>query len=212
MLPPETTATILLVAGARRMRGRPRGGDGARGRAFDDDVAALGGEPHRARPRRRARRRSTRSTTGEQQRPHRRQHGLAAGAVHPRRASSRRSASARRPRATPTSGAAVSGSAAYSRASGRSACSTQPMPASRPPPPIGAIDGVHVRQVLEDLERRRAVAADEVVVVERMHEAAGHAVGPVRLDGPPAFVVRRLDDGGAEALDGGELGGRRACP
>ena len=70
-------------------------------------------------------------------------------------------------------------------------------------------DGVDVGQVFEDLERDRAVAGDEPVVVERMDEVAAHAIGAVRFDGPPAFVVGGADDRGAEPLDGADLRLRR---
>ena len=52
-------------------------------------------------------------------------------------------------------------------------------------------DGVDVRQILEDLEPGRAVAADEVVVVERMDEVAGH---PIASRAPrPCASTRRSD-------------------
>ena len=51
-------------------------------------------------------------------------------------------------------------------------------------------DRVDVGQILEDLEPDRAVAGNEVVVVERMDEPAAHPVGAVLLDRAPAFVVR----------------------
>ena len=51
-------------------------------------------------------------------------------------------------------------------------------------------DRVDVGQVLEDLEPRRAVAADEVVVVERMDEVARHAIG-ARASRPCASTRRR---------------------
>ena len=38
-----------------------------------------------------------------------------------------------------------------------------------------------------------------------MNEMAGHPIRSVRLDGPPAFVVRRAHDGGAEAFDRANL-------
>ena len=66
-------------------------------------------------------------------------------------------------------------------------------------------DRVDVRKILEDFEPRRRVAGDEPVVVERMNEMAGHPIRSVRLDGPPAFVVRRAHDGGAEAFDRANL-------
>ena len=60
-------------------------------------------------------------------------------------------------------------------------------------------NGIDVRQIFEDLQRDRAVSADEVVVVERVHEMPRHAVGAVVLDGSPALVERGLDDRGARA-------------
>src|SRR5687768_4496491 len=68
---------------------------------------------------------------------------------------------------------------------------------------------VDVRQVFDDFEADRAVAADEPVVVERMDERAGHAFGPVLLDRAPALLVGTLDDGGAEPFDGPEFRLRR---
>ena len=69
--------------------------------------------------------------------------------------------------------------------------------------------GVNVRQVVDDLQADRPVAADEAIVVEGMDELALHPIGLVALDGAPAFLVRHLDDPGAEPLDGAKLGGRR---
>jgi hypothetical protein len=66
--------------------------------------------------------------------------------------------------------------------------------------------GVDVRKIVGDLERDGAVAADEIVVVERVHQVSGHAVRTVILDRPPALVVRRFDDCGAQPLDGPQLG------
>ena len=74
----------------------------------------------------------------------------------------------------------------------------------------GRDDGVDVRQVFEDLETDRAVAADEVIVVEGMDEVSLHAIGAMLLDRAPALVEGRLHDRRAEPLDGAQLGlGRR---
>ncbi len=67
-------------------------------------------------------------------------------------------------------------------------------------------DGIDVRQVLEDLEADCSIAADEVIVVERVDEVSGHPLGPVLLDGAPTFVERSLNDRGAEPFDGAQLG------
>ena len=191
MLPPETTATMLAVAARRACAATARRRSAHARGAFGDDVTALGGELHRAAPRRRARRRSTRRPTARASGHIDGEHGLAAGAVDERAAPVLEAHRRVRPRATPTAARRSPARRRRRCASGRSARITQPMPASRPPPPIGAIDGVDVRQVLENLERRRAVAADEIVVVERMDEAAVHAIGLMRLDGAPAFVEAR---------------------
>ena len=43
-------------------------------------------------------------------------------------------------------------------------------PEMSPPPPIGDDDDVDVRQVVEDLESGRAVAGDQLGIVERVDE------------------------------------------
>ena len=95
------------------------------------------------------------------------------------------------------SGAAVSGSAAgrtpgLQRAHHDADAGQQAAAAER------GDHGIHVRQVLENLEARRGVAGDEVVIVERMHEVAAHARRGVRFHRLPALVVAGRDDGGAE--------------
>ena len=86
MLPPETTATTDGAARGPRVKRCPageRGGDGAAGRAFRDDPLALGGELHRAGHL--VERDDDRSGELREQRPHAREHRLAASAVHERR-------------------------------------------------------------------------------------------------------------------------------
>ena len=51
-------------------------------------------------------------------------------------------------------------------------------------------DGIDVRQVLEDLEAGGRVAGDEVVVVERVHEVAAHAIATSAIR-PSASIRRR---------------------
>ena len=105
MLPPETTATIL-PAPARPLSAAAIG---AAGGAFGDDVRALGHQLHRARDL--VERHDDRAGEPCEQRPHRRQHRLAAGAVDERRRPSVEVDG--RPAASDAeSGAAVSGSAA----------------------------------------------------------------------------------------------------
>ena len=64
------------------------------------------------------------------------------------------------------------------------------MPASRPAAAERRDHRVDVRQILDDLQRHRPVPADEVVVVERVDQAARHPVGAMLLDRAPALVVR----------------------
>ena len=133
ILPPDTTATILPAAGASA----ERRGDGAARRAFGDDVRPLGDQMHRARGL--VQRHDDRSGERRQQRPHRLQDRLAAGAVDERWPSSRRSSIGRPAASDAASGAAVSGSAAKTfacRASARDTAAA--MPDSSPPPPSGA--------------------------------------------------------------------------
>ena len=57
-----------------------------------------------------------------------------------------------------------------------SALTATAMPAIRPPPPVHDHDRAHVRALLEDLQPDRALAGDDVGVVERVDE---HRAGPV---------------------------------
>ena len=70
-------------------------------------------------------------------------------------------------------------------------------------------DRVDVGKVLENLEAGRSVAADEMVVVERVYEVALHPIRAMLLDRAPALVEGRLHDGGAEPADGAKLRLRR---
>ena len=79
-------------------------------------------------------------------------------------------------------------------------------PGEEPAAPERRDDGIDLRQIFIDLETDGPVAADEVVVVERMDEMAGHPLRAVLDHGTPALVVRRLHDAGAEPFDGAELG------
>ena len=111
MLPPETTATIFLWPRAA-IAGDTAAATAQAAGAFGDDAA-------RVRPTSRiARAASSSETTIDscdvlaQQRPHRVEHGLAAGAVDERRLPLVEAAGAVRRRTSAASGAAVSGSAA----------------------------------------------------------------------------------------------------
>ena len=140
-----------------------------------------------------------------QQRPHRRQHRSAAGAIDERGFCQPSNALARPFFSDVSNGAAVSGSAANSCTSGRRPRMAVATPASRPPPPSGADDDVDVGQVFEDFEPCRAVAGDESIVVKRMHEQPAHPIGAVLLDRAPAFVIGGADDRGAELFDCADL-------
>ena len=152
MLPPETTATIFRWP-ARRIARRARRRDGARRRAFDDDAAAFGDEPHRLR--RLIERDDDRlADRALEQRPHRRQHRLAAGAVHERRLPARRSATGA-PAAT-TRPAAPRSPARRRRRARRAAtrCITHADAGEQAAAADRRDHRVHVRQVFENLERR----------------------------------------------------------
>ena len=111
MLPPDTTATTLRWPRAA-IAGESAAATAQAGGAFGDDVRALGDAA--ASPRAT----SSSETTIElvhvvaQERPHRLEHRLAAGAVDERRLSSSSKRLARPARSERASGAAVSGSAA----------------------------------------------------------------------------------------------------
>ena len=215
MLPPETTATIFSRRSLRRPRGRgrasaERGGDGAAGGAFGDDVRPLGDELHR--PRHLVERDDDRAGQRRQQRPHRRQHRLAAGAVDERRLPvveihrpARRERGRRAARRFPVRRRRSACPGFSSRDRGGDA-GEQPAAAER------RDDRVDVGQVFENLETGRRVAGDEPIVVERMHEVAGHPIGAVRFDRAPAFIVGGADDRRAEPLDRADLRRRAPCP
>ena len=87
------------------------------------------------------------------------------------------------------------------------------MPASSPPPPSGAITASTSGRSSTISRPIGAVAADEV----RRRRTDGRSArasdrSAWRFDRAPAFVVRRLDDRGAEPLDGAQLGRRARCP
>ena len=205
MLPPETTATTLPRAGAAA----ERGGDRAAGGAFGDDVRALGRPAHRRARRRRARRRSIRDEL-LQQRPHRRQHRLAAGAVDERRLPVVEVDRLARPRARPR--AARRSPARRRRRACRAAAraSAAAMPASRPPPPSGA--------TMASTSGRSSRISRPAVPLPAMNRSSSNGCTKwprmrserVRFDGAPALVVGGADDRRAEPLDGADLGlGRR---
>ena len=125
-----------------------------------------------------------------EQRPHRRQHRLAAGAVDERRLPGVEAARFAAPqrqfeRRRGFGFGGVDADAGLARAHHRADARQQPAAAER------GDHGIDVGQVFEDLEARRRVAGDEIIVVERMHEVAAHARRCVRFDGLPAFVVAR---------------------
>ena len=73
----------------------------------------------------------------------------------------------------------------------------------------GGNDGDRVRCVLENFESHGAVAGDEVLVVERMHERSGHAgIGAITEGAPRRLVGHRYKSRpeGAHSID---LCGRR---
>ncbi len=138
-------------------------------------------------------------------RPHRLQHRAAAGAVDKRALPCVEAAGAPcRERPGQRRRRSRFGGIQPDRRVQRLQCTSDPR---QQPATAGRRDyGVHVGEVFEDLERDRAVAADEIIVVKRVHEVTAHAVGPARLDRAPALVVRRPHDGGAESLDRAQLG------
>src|SRR6185503_20894250 len=76
-------APIAAAVARGRRAAAQRGGDGAAGGAFGDDVRPLGGQLHRLRDV--LERHHNRAGDRREERPHRRQYRLAAGAVHERR-------------------------------------------------------------------------------------------------------------------------------
>ena len=76
-------------------------------------------------------------------------------------------------------------------------------PAIRPPPPMPSNDGVEVGDRVEQLEAERALADDDVAVVERVDEHRAGALG--ELGGQ---AQRRLD-GRALEHDVGAVAARR---
>ena len=185
MLPPETTATTRLWPRSR-MRRRQRRGDRAGGRAFRDDVAPLGRELHRRARRRRAVTTIDSSTYLRDERPHRVEHRLAARAVDPRAAPVLEPRWPCRPRATSE---AAPRSPAPPRTSGPSAAaraSRTPMPASSPPPPIGATTA--------STSGRSSRISSAAVPLPLMKSSSSNgctmrpviAIGLVRFDGLPA--------------------------
>ena len=185
--------------------------DGAGRRAFGDDVHAFGDQLHR--PRGVVERDDHRVATARCSSGHiDRQHRLAAGAVHERRLPAVEAAGARRRRSTPRAAPRSPARPRRRGTSGRSARMPMRDAGEQPAAAERRDHRIDVRQILDDLQRHRAVAADEVVVVERVHQPAGHAIGPVVLDRPPALVEGRLDDRRAEPLDRRELGLRARCP
>ena len=79
------------------------------------------------------------------------------------------------------------------------------MPASSPPPPSGAITASTSGRSSTISSPMVPLPEMKSIVVERMDEPAAHAIRPVLFDRAPAFIVRHLDDGGAEPLDGAQL-------
>ena len=172
MLPPETTATTFLWPRAA-IAGETAAATAQRAGAFGDDVRAFGDQPHRRAPPRRARRRSTRARTRAAAATSF-EHRLAAGAVDERRLpvleAAGRSAVQRalqRRRGFRLRG--VDRRLRPQRARART-----PMPGEQPAAADRRDHRVDVGQVFDDLEPRRAVAGDEIVVVERVDEVAGH--------------------------------------
>ena len=182
MLPPDTMATMRAPNASGQ-----RGGDRARRGAFGDDVAPFGDELHRRRDVRQ-RHDDGRLDQAGQQRPHRRQHRLAARAVDERRAPPLEAAGAtvrerrrERRRRLRLGREDPRRRAACARIGRRDA-------ASSPPPPT-ARRSRRRRAGPRESRAQRAVAGDEPIVVEGMHEAAAHPRRGVCFDRPPAFVV-----------------------
>ena len=159
---------------APRSRGDSAAATAQRGGAFGDHVAALGDEPHRRAPRRRARRRSSRRTYSRSS-----GHIVSSTDLPPAPSTNERlpfveaaGRAGRQRRCERRRGLRLGGVDAAPRAAARAA--RRRCPASSPPPPIGATTASTSGRSSTNLEPRRAVAADEIVVVERMDEVAGH--------------------------------------
>ena len=93
--------------------------------------------------------------------------------------------------------------------SGRSALIALPTPVISPPPPIAQMTVAHLGQILEDLEPHRAVAGDEIVIVERVDEGAVEPFERMRFGGDPGLLVGHRHDRRAERAHSVELGLRR---
>ena len=87
------------------------------------------------------------------------------------------------------SGAAVSGSAAYTRAFGLMRAHAGGDARQQAAAADRGHDGIHVRQILHDFQPRRRVARDEPIVVERMDEVAASS-DPIRAVRPCASTRR----------------------
>ena len=186
MLPPETTATILPVPARPLSAAAMAQAAGA----FGDDVHALGGRCASPRRSRRATRRSSRRRAscssghivGSTDLPPAPSTNDGCPAVEVAGLAARAATS----RAAPRSRARRQRPAR--RASARA--SREPMPASRPPPPSGATTASTSGRSSRISRPAVRVAGNEVVVVERMHEVAAHAVG-ARATRPSASTRRR---------------------
>ena len=103
------------------------------------------------------------------------------------------------------SGDAVSGSAAKIRVAGESSRDHRGDARQQAAAAERRDDRADVRQVLEDLERQRAVSRDELIVVERVHEVTRHPRRSVIDDRLPALVVAGLHDRRAQPFDRANL-------
>ena len=104
----------------------------------------------------------------------------------------------------------ASGSTPITRVCGERAAHTVAQPAMSPPPPTGTSNASSVLDVVEQLERDRALPGHHQGIVERVHEHHA-ALGGEFVDELLAIlaVALVLDDLGAVALGGGALERRR---
>ena len=61
-----------------------------------------------------------------------------------------------------------------------------PTPLINPPPPMAQMTVATTRQIFEDFETHRAVAGDEIMIVERMNEGAVHPIELMSFGSDPA--------------------------